>query len=951
METLVNRVAGNRKDYLPLPFWSWNDKLEAEELKRQIRWMHENDVGGFFMHARGGLKTEYLSDDWMDCIKACCEEANNLEMQAWAYDENGWPSGFVGGELLEEESNRDKYLVYHIGAFDEAADISYFLDAERLIRVSGLQSMEGEYLNLYIKTSASTVDILNPDVVEQFLGKTHRKYKEKFGDTFPNKIKGFFTDEPQYYRWGTPYTPMMVKYFQEEYRQDIFEQLGLLFVEKEGYQTFRYRYWCGMQKLMLENWAKKVYDWCEQNQIKLTGHYIEETTLGYQIMCCGGVMPFYEYEHIPGIDWLHSVTGNELSPRQVGSAARQLGKKQVITESFAACGWDVTPAQLRRIAGFQYANGVNMLCLHLMPYSEHGQRKRDYPAHFNQLNPWVKEHFKEFNDYFSNLGYLLAEGEEPVNVAMLHPIRSAYLDYKRDQEQFCIRELEEKLSEAMRLFSSRGIAYHFLDETLLEQHGFVEGAKIGCGECSYTYLVLPKIITMGAHTENLIHQFIKNGGKVLLLDDSPQYLEGELFSYSYLQSNCTLEDIEHTQPFQVTHTDTELYYAYRIFDGKPFIFVQNSSSTKRYTQTFQFEGAIGSFLALDPVSMCTKKLPLTVSLEKDEALLLFPIEEEEAGTEEREEVELQFKEAEIEFQDNYMTVDVVQYSEDGEQYSDPILIYELFQQLLKERYEGVLWLRYDFEIRTLPEQLSLISESKDALGHRINGQEFSFTKNWDDEQSFMSADVTALVRQGINSYEVEMNWHQSEKTYYALFGENVTESLKNCIAYDSEIEAIYLCGRFGVYSPVEFEHCEDDIVCSERFYVGEIPKTVTEPVLDGFPFFRGKLTLRQEIVLDNKNVVVKLPGHYLTAKVWVNGQEAGELLFDRKIDISAYAHCGSNDIKVEFTIGNRNFLGPFHMEGVEGFIGPGSFEECTLPRSADGHYRYKFHRFYSGYES
>ena len=105
------------------------------------------------------------------------------------------------------------------------------------------------------------------------------------------------------------------------------------------------------------------------------------------------------------------------------------GKKQAITETFGCCGWNISPAELKRVAGFQYACGVNMMCHHLLPYSEHGQRKKDYPAHFNPINPWIKEHFKEFNDYFSRLGYLLSNSEEPVNVAMLHPMRSAYFNY------------------------------------------------------------------------------------------------------------------------------------------------------------------------------------------------------------------------------------------------------------------------------------------------------------------------------------------------------------------------------------------------------------------------------------------------------------------------------------------------------------------------------------------
>ena len=46
----------------PVPFWSWNDKLESDECRHQIDLMHGQGIGGFFMHARGGLHTEYLSD-------------------------------------------------------------------------------------------------------------------------------------------------------------------------------------------------------------------------------------------------------------------------------------------------------------------------------------------------------------------------------------------------------------------------------------------------------------------------------------------------------------------------------------------------------------------------------------------------------------------------------------------------------------------------------------------------------------------------------------------------------------------------------------------------------------------------------------------------------------------------------------------------------------------------
>ncbi|MBC7319816.1 hypothetical protein H5T89_04155, partial [bacterium] len=53
------------KNYRSIPFWSWNDKLDPEELDRQIRDMKSSGMGGFFMHSREGLETPYLSEEWM----------------------------------------------------------------------------------------------------------------------------------------------------------------------------------------------------------------------------------------------------------------------------------------------------------------------------------------------------------------------------------------------------------------------------------------------------------------------------------------------------------------------------------------------------------------------------------------------------------------------------------------------------------------------------------------------------------------------------------------------------------------------------------------------------------------------------------------------------------------------------------------------------------------------
>ena len=158
-----------------VPFWSWNDKLENDRLIKQVEWMKNEGFGGFFMHARSGLATEYLSEEWFGAIKECALKAKELGMDAWAYDENGWPSGFVGGKLLENENNRENYLTFEKGVFDENAFVSYDISSDKIKRLNKGEKCDTA-LNIYKHTSLSTVDILDDKVVDRFIAETHEKY-------------------------------------------------------------------------------------------------------------------------------------------------------------------------------------------------------------------------------------------------------------------------------------------------------------------------------------------------------------------------------------------------------------------------------------------------------------------------------------------------------------------------------------------------------------------------------------------------------------------------------------------------------------------------------------------------------------------------------------------------------------------------------------------------------
>ena len=404
-----------------------------------------------------------------------------------------------------------------------------------------------EYYSVYMRRDSSYVDTLDASVTAQFIAATHDEYKKRIApEDFGTVMPGFFTDEPQYFRTAVPWSKVLPEVFENEYGYSIYSALPAMFIDFNGAEKFRYDYYRLCHLLFINNYIKPIYEWCEANGCRLTGHAVEESTLSGQMWCCGGVMPFYEYEHIPGIDYLGRGLASDIAPKQLGSVCAQLGKKKAISEMFACCGWDVKPVELKRIAELQYAGGVNMMCQHLYSYTERGQRKRDYPAHYSEHNPW-QPYFSDFDRFFNNLGYTLSLGEEYVTTLVIHPIHSAWMRYKRHLDAVSIEELERKFSDLVGMLSAVQLPYHFGDETMMAQMASVkkegDSVRLIVGGCAYKYVILPFVYTIDSSTEQLLRKFISLGGKVYLYDGRPYAVDGREADLSFLRSNCTFAEI------------------------------------------------------------------------------------------------------------------------------------------------------------------------------------------------------------------------------------------------------------------------------------------------------------------------------------------------------------------------------------------------------------------------
>ena len=85
------------KEFRPAPLWTWNTRVNHEDIDSGLRFFKEQGFGGAFIHPRPGLETDYLSEEWFELYRYAVEKAKELDLDIWIYDENSYPSGFAGG--------------------------------------------------------------------------------------------------------------------------------------------------------------------------------------------------------------------------------------------------------------------------------------------------------------------------------------------------------------------------------------------------------------------------------------------------------------------------------------------------------------------------------------------------------------------------------------------------------------------------------------------------------------------------------------------------------------------------------------------------------------------------------------------------------------------------------------------------------------------------------------
>ena len=217
--------------YRGAPFWSWNGALKKETLEKQIDVMHKMGLGGYHIHSRIGLETEYLGEEFLELVKHCHAYGREKGMLTYLYDEDKWPSGAGGGRVACNEEYAARYLLFSKNVYPEGFLDRKIIATSRLSKngkvslicrydvklddgklVSYRKLEEGEagenvwYAYRLVTEPLSWfnyqpyADTLNPEAIRQFINVTHEPYYKAVGEHFSKTIPSIFTDEPSFHK-------------------------------------------------------------------------------------------------------------------------------------------------------------------------------------------------------------------------------------------------------------------------------------------------------------------------------------------------------------------------------------------------------------------------------------------------------------------------------------------------------------------------------------------------------------------------------------------------------------------------------------------------------------------------------------------------------------------------------------------------------------------------------
>ncbi|CAA6689495.1 Unannotated [Lentimonas sp. CC11] len=517
-----------------MPFWFWNDRLDVDQLLKQLGEFHARGIYGVVIHPRIGLSTEtpWMSDALLGCMRVVIEAAQRRGMTVVLYDEAMYPSGSSGGQVVAENPDyacrgmvmqyeppvdANHYLVY--SGKTQSGRTVYIVDRPIESAIRGVHFMDdsgdvaeaGEtwWDRRAPEERPAATDLLNTDAVQCFVRLVYQRYYDTFGEYFGATIPAIFTDEPYVMGRFSPFDPRpgttgILEHVNAFLGYDFAPHLPALWLDDEpDAERYRADYQRAIYRRLEETYYRTLSDWCVSHGVALTGHPANADDIG----------PLRHFQW-PGQDVIMgdilpgelAVTGAPSTQAKcAASSAIHLGRSRNVNEFMGAYGEDISFETYEFVANWLLVRGCNLLVPHAFFYSVRGARVDDCPPQLGPNGPWWDNpELVEFHQRCQRLCW--------VNFEALPLCRVAVLGRSDRLPELVCRSLYENQ-----------IDFHYLEDRHLWEDAVIAEESIEVGPMHYDVLVAERAF-VDERVLDAVSGF-KSKGRLLILEECADFVD------------------------------------------------------------------------------------------------------------------------------------------------------------------------------------------------------------------------------------------------------------------------------------------------------------------------------------------------------------------------------------------------------------------------------------------
>lgn len=513
------------------------------------------------------------------------DDLKDAGLSYWIYDENGYPSGYGGGLVLEGHPELEakgfymrrkvayekKRVAIHLDEesdkivwaakypFDPAVRMDdSLIQPEKMVPVPFTDQLaecdldphwvlyafiskpayEGSHCTHNVCSYSRYINVMNPDAVRRFIDLCFEPIAKLTPEAYPN-AEAVFTDEPslqvQYARgyemWPyalAPWEDRLFQCFEEEYGFDLRPYLPYLFEPiSDLCCPIRVKFYSLVGKMIARAYSGQLASWCKEHGTCFSGHYLAEEAMVSHVGSYGSYMEVVKQAGYPGLDVLNCYP--EIYHYQTAKHVEMISRKK------GTNGAMVEICPFSDLKNFQkdpienMTGTMNLLYLSCVRVTNSYYRA-DFssydPQKFGSLTGYMNlEESNRFNEYVGRLGYMLDHTPNDCSTFVYYGIEDVQAKTQPSHTAPCGEAewmADHSTTRLTKTIYEAGFDYNFCDqEDLADAVASLANGEPEISGCRVQTVLVPKLDVMYDSALKNLVELQKAGVVVQFLDQLP----------------------------------------------------------------------------------------------------------------------------------------------------------------------------------------------------------------------------------------------------------------------------------------------------------------------------------------------------------------------------------------------------------------------------------------------